>query len=71
MLATTWLLEARRVKGVELRIGREHRASQRVAEKARYRAAGTVRQHVPTTGEHFEDLRYIYAATHSDRLREQ
>jgi RimJ/RimL family protein N-acetyltransferase len=62
LLATSWLITERQVRAVELRIGREHRASQRVAEKAGYRLAGTVRQRVPGTGEQFEDLRYIYSS---------
>jgi RimJ/RimL family protein N-acetyltransferase len=62
ILATTWLVAERHVAAVELRVSRKHRASQRVAEKAGYRLAGTVRQQVPATGEEFEDLRYIYSA---------
>jgi RimJ/RimL family protein N-acetyltransferase len=62
LLATSWLVAERHVRAVELRIGREHRASQRVAEKAGYQLAGTVRQRVQRTGEQFEDLRYIYSS---------
>jgi RimJ/RimL family protein N-acetyltransferase len=69
ILATTWLLAERQVTAVELRVGREHHASQRVAGKAGYRLAGTMRQQVPATGEEFEDLRYIFtAADHARRV---
>ncbi len=59
-LSASWLAGQQQVQVIELRIGREHRASQRVAEKAGFRLAGTVRQDVIATGEMFEDLRYIF-----------
>jgi RimJ/RimL family protein N-acetyltransferase len=68
LLATTWLVAEREVEVVELHIGRDNRPSQRVAEKAGYRLAGTVRQRVAATGEQFDDLRYTYSSAHSTRL---
>ncbi len=61
ILATNWLDAQQHVRAIELRIGREHRASKRVAEKAGFRPAGTARQNVAATREEFEDLRYIYS----------
>ncbi len=70
ILATHWLVAEQRVPAVELRIGREHGESQRVAEKAEFRLAGTVRQNVAATGETFEDLSYsdTYRAARQARL---
>ena len=62
LLATSWLVAQRHVRSVELRVGLDHRASRRVAEKAGFRLAGTVHQRVSATGEQFEDLRYVYIA---------
>lgn len=62
IVATNWLIAEQGVRVIELRVGRAHRESQRVAEKAGFTLAGFVRQHVPATGETFEDLRYIYSA---------
>ena len=59
VLATSWLLRDRGVREVELRIGRAHRESQRVAEKAGFRLSGSVRDVVNGTGETFDDLRYV------------
>jgi RimJ/RimL family protein N-acetyltransferase len=58
-LAAIWALQTGGVEEVELRIDLAHRASQRVAEKAGFRAAGTVTSHVERTGETFEDYRCV------------
>jgi RimJ/RimL family protein N-acetyltransferase len=59
ILATRWLVAARGVSAVELRIARDHHASRRVAEKAGFLLAGTIRQ-VAAVTEAYEDLRYVY-----------
>ena len=41
---------------VELRIGQPNVASQRVAEKAGFSRAGSVRSHIAATGEDYDDL---------------
>jgi RimJ/RimL family protein N-acetyltransferase len=62
ILATSWLVNERAVRVVELRIGAVNAASRRVAEKAGFRLAGIVVQHLPDTGEAHEDLRYAFEA---------
>jgi RimJ/RimL family protein N-acetyltransferase len=57
--AARWALSLPGVITVELRIGKDHTASQHVAVNAGFAVAGTVTQFVPGTGETFEDLRYI------------
>jgi RimJ/RimL family protein N-acetyltransferase len=58
-LAARWLIEERGVRQVELRIALRNLASRRVAAKAGFRPAGRVRSPVETTGEGYEDLRYV------------
>ncbi len=47
-LATSWLIAEQRARAVELRVGRAHRESQRVAEKAGF-GSRTARQHLVAT----------------------
>jgi RimJ/RimL family protein N-acetyltransferase len=54
-----WALTLPGVAAVEVRINQGAEASQRVAQKAGFRPAGTVFQHVPGTGDTFEDQRFI------------
>jgi RimJ/RimL family protein N-acetyltransferase len=58
-LAARWAASLPGVTTVELRIGQDHEASQKVAANAGFVRAGTVTQFVPGTGETFEDLRYV------------
>jgi RimJ/RimL family protein N-acetyltransferase len=58
-LAAHWLLRGRGAQVVELRIAPGHAASRRVAEKAGFRIAGTVHQHVAATGVTHDDVRYV------------
>lgn len=58
VLAASWLLAERPVDAVELRIGQDHHASRRVADKAGFRLTGTIRQTV--AGTTYEDLRYRF-----------
>jgi RimJ/RimL family protein N-acetyltransferase len=68
-LAAQWLLCLPGVSAAELRVDQGMVASQRVAESARFRLAGTVSQFVLGTGETFEDLRYVLAGPASgDRI---
>lgn len=60
-LVSGWLVEARGVTAVELRIAERHLASQRVATAAGFRLAGTVETSVAATGERFQDLRFVFA----------
>jgi RimJ/RimL family protein N-acetyltransferase len=62
ILVTSWLIKERAARVVELRIAADHAASRRVAEKAGFRLAGPVLQHVPRTGATYEDLRYVFEA---------
>lgn len=58
-LITRWLLDDGLADSVELRIDQGNAASQRVAAAAGFELAGTVRSHVPMTGETFTDLRFV------------
>jgi RimJ/RimL family protein N-acetyltransferase len=58
-LAARWLLREGRASTVELRIDAGNTASQRVAVAAGFTPAGTIRSHVPATGETYNDLRFI------------
>ena len=58
-LGAQWILAQPGVVEVELRIDENNRSSLRVAEKAGFTWAGTVSQDDPTTGETFEDLRFV------------
>jgi len=58
-LAAEWLLSTGRAGVVELRIGQDDVASQRVAAAAGFAPAGTVQSYVPGTGQTFTDLRFI------------
>jgi ribosomal-protein-alanine N-acetyltransferase len=55
-LVASWCLEDQRAAQVELRIGPPNLASQRVAEKAGFSRAGSVRSHIAATGEDYDDL---------------
>jgi RimJ/RimL family protein N-acetyltransferase/ketosteroid isomerase-like protein len=59
ILVADWLLRGGQADEVELRIGRDNLASQRVAAAAGFAPAGTVVSHVPGTGETYEDLRFV------------
>ena len=58
-LAARWLLREGHASTVELRIDAGNMASQRVAVAAGFTPAGTIRSHVPATGETYNDLRFI------------
>lgn len=58
-LAARWLLREGRPSTIELRIDAGNTASQWVAVAAGYTPAGTIRSHVPATGETHNDLRLI------------
>jgi RimJ/RimL family protein N-acetyltransferase len=60
-LASPWALRDPSVITVELRIAADHLESQRVACKAGFRLSGTVTCTVNSTGETFEDLRYVFS----------
>jgi RimJ/RimL family protein N-acetyltransferase len=62
ILATNWLVRDRGVRVVELRIGAEHAASRRVAERAGFRLAGPAVQHLPGPGGVHKDVRYVFEA---------
>ena len=57
-LVSEWLL-TRQGAAVELRIGADHVASQRVATNAGFRVSGTVRSIGPS-GETYADVRYVF-----------
>jgi RimJ/RimL family protein N-acetyltransferase len=58
-LAAHWAASQPGVIAVELRIDQDMLECQRVAANAGFVVAGTVIQFVPSTGETFEDLRYV------------
>jgi RimJ/RimL family protein N-acetyltransferase len=58
-LASRWLLHEGHASTVELRTGAGNTASQRIAVAAGFTPAGTVRSHVPATGETYDDLRFV------------
>ena len=58
-LAARWLLHEGHASTVELRIDAGNTASQRAAAAAGFPPAGTIRSHVPATGETYNDLRFI------------
>jgi len=62
LLAVGWLTRERGAAIVELRVGRDSLACQRVAVKAGFSVAGTVSGVAGATGEAVEDLRYIIEA---------
>lgn len=64
-LAADWLIGHRGVVEVELRIGRGHLESQRVAARAGFKLVGPVQHVVERTGEVCEDLRYVYVSARS------
>ena len=59
-LCARWLRSSGLAEEVELRIGRDHLESQRVAAKAGFVQIGTVVNSVEANGETFEDLRYVW-----------
>jgi RimJ/RimL family protein N-acetyltransferase len=61
-LAARWLLSDGLASTVELRIGEDDVASQRVAAAAGFVPAGTVKSHVPATGDSYNDLRFVLPA---------
>ena len=61
-LVGRWLVDDDPGRVVELRIGADHVESQRVATRAGFVRAGTIVSEVPSTGETFEDLRYVMRA---------
>ena len=58
-LTAHWLLHEQHASMVELRIGAGNTASQRVAAAAGFTPTGTIRSHVPATGETYDDLRFV------------
>lgn len=62
LLAVGWLIRGRGAEVVELRVGRDSPACQRIAVKSGFPLAGTVSSVVEATGKIVEDLRYITAA---------
>ena len=60
-LVAHWLLAERLAREVELRIGRGHIESQRVAVAAGFVPAGSIVSHVEGTGETYDDLRFVRA----------
>jgi RimJ/RimL family protein N-acetyltransferase len=58
-LASSWCLGELGAARVELRIGRDNLASQRVATKAGFTLAGTVQSHLAATGATYEDLLFL------------
>ena len=60
LLAAGWLIRERGATVVELRLGQDSPACQRVAVKAGFSLAGSVSRVVEASGEVVEDLRYIY-----------
>jgi RimJ/RimL family protein N-acetyltransferase len=62
LLAVGWLTRERGAEVVELRVGRDSPACQRVAVKSGFAQAGTVSSVVKATGKVVEDLRYIAGA---------
>ena len=60
-LVSRWCLDELAATRVELRIGQDNLASQRVAVKAGFACDGIVRSHVVATGWDYDDLLYIRA----------
>ena len=58
-LTPRWLLHEGHASTVELRIDAGNTDSQRAAAAAGFPPAGTIRSHVPATGETYNDLRFI------------
>jgi RimJ/RimL family protein N-acetyltransferase len=58
-LTAHWLLHEQHASMVELRIDAGNTASQRVAAAAGFTRAGTIRSHLPATGETYDDLRFV------------
>ncbi len=58
-LASSWCLQELGAARVELRIGRDNLASQRVATKSGFTSTGTVHSHVAATGKTYEDLLFL------------
>lgn len=58
-IVSRWTLTLPGVVALEVRIGQNAGASQRVAQKTGFRPAGTVFQYVPGTGDAYEDLRFV------------
>jgi RimJ/RimL family protein N-acetyltransferase len=58
-LTARWLLHEGHASTIELRISAGNAASQRVAVAAGFTPAGTIRSHVPATGETYNDLHFI------------
>jgi hypothetical protein len=61
LLAVAWLIRGRGAEVVELRVGRDSPACQRIAIKSGFPLAGTISSVVEATGKVVEDLRYITA----------
>jgi RimJ/RimL family protein N-acetyltransferase len=59
-LTATWLIRDRGIQEVELRISRDHAVSKRVAVRAGFDLAGTVRQVIEATSQGYDDLRYDF-----------
>ncbi|MGO8882146.1 MAG: GNAT family N-acetyltransferase [Streptosporangiaceae bacterium] len=68
-LAAEWLLHERGIAVVELRMGQDRIACQRVAVKAGFSLAGTVSSVVEATGKALEHLRYTIHAADSSVVR--
>lgn len=64
-LVARWLLQEGLASKVELRIDKNNIASQRVAAKAGFQAAGTVVSQVKATKKGYQDLRFVLAAARS------
>ena len=62
VLASGWLIRERGADVVELRVGRDCPACQRIAVKSGFSLAGTVSSAIEATGTVVEDLRYITEA---------
>jgi RimJ/RimL family protein N-acetyltransferase len=60
--AAAALIAASYLREGELRIGRGHLKSQRVAARAGFKLVGPVQHVMECTGEVCEDLRYVYAS---------
>ena len=59
VLVSGWCLEELAAARVELRVGKNNRASQRVAAKAGFSREGIVRSHLAATGMDYEDLLFV------------
>ena len=58
-LTAHWLLRDQHASMVELRIGADNTAGQRVAAAAGFTPAATIRSHLLATGETYDDLRFV------------